>query len=1449
MPVVALPHFAKGEISPTLYARVDTAMYKAALRTARNAIIHPYGGVSNRPGTVCIGPVKDHANSPRLFRFHLGTTDQYVLEFGNLYMRVIRNDAYVLNSSTAITGATSANPIVVTAGSHGFSDGADVVIVSVVGMVELNAGMYTVENTTTNTVELTSQVTGNNINGTDYTAYSSAGTIADVFELTTPYIQADLSTLKMVQSGNVLTITHPNYAPKDLTRSDHNVWALTGGATAGTGLTFAPTLAAPSTVSISTSTNTNFTVYETSNQTVRYQVTAIEDTEQYFEESLSTTATTTTSSDPPLNTITWSSVTDADRYAIYRQDNGIYGLIGETESTATLSFKDDNLVADLTLSPPRSRTPFTSNAPSASGYYQQRQVYGGSDNNPDTIYFSQTGLRLNMSTANPVQADDAITSSLSSQDVQVVRHFVPLDDLLVFTNAGEWRINSGGDSAFSADTIKYTPQTTWGSAHQVPIIMGRTVLFVEDGGANVRAMGFSLSDDGYNSPPLTLLADHLLAEKSPDEYVITDWAHQQFPEPRIYMVRSDGSMLTLTFNQEQEVIAWTIWDTDGQYESVTSLRRSLSGVEDGLYFVVKRVIDGQTQRTVERMHSRKYTDVRDTFFLDLGAELNNPISLTDITSEGVITSASHGLSDGDEIEVSDIQWKTDSDVFDGVFTVANKTDDTFDLLDRVWDSGRKVWVESAFVEAELPFSDLDKSPISILIPDDGSKMYVLEDVDSVIHQYTLSIPFDIATASYDSVTFDASGLTTDPTGMAFTDLDGTTLFLAGRATDDDGIITSTIYQITLSTGFDLSTASSASKSKDITANITGRMQDIDMDACGVKLYVATRDGDTSARVVQFELTTASDATTISYEKFLEVTSDSPSLYSVYIRNDGTQMFLLYDDIAGVAVSEYELSTAYEIETATLKAGTGPLSGISCARSLYMQETTGIDITQTSDVTNDFETNDNSSGTRIGLQWKPDGTKVFLVDDDGYFYAYDLSKAWDMRTAVNNSESLDISGSYNQIRGFNISSDGLIMILYNDSNNKIERFNLSSAWDISTAVASGNISSSFGLQKIAFWITINKDGTKLWAANNPASGSNGILIQQWSFSNAWDPSSLTFDGAAYNVIIPGDPIATPHQIQISDDGTKMYVLRAVGGDAFFELDFGVPYDSSTLVYNEVAISLLDLVPEDQKPVGGGGFWGIGYQFAKSGGEPCVNRLFPVFIDYLIGSSFHILSIEVEEEALDIRKMYIVQSCPTTVGVIDAEGSVYQINLDKITGDQGLDTDSNDYFRGGEVRVTKNLISGIAGLHCLNNTKVCIMADGVKEADQTVVNNTITIADGRKVARAAIGICYTTDVETLDIEVNSPPSTIQGKKKKITEVMTRFYKSAMPMVGPNSNDLVQMKGRKDDEYGKPQALVSGDRVTNIPASWNSNGRVFYRMEDPFPLTILGIFPDITIEEDID
>lgn len=789
------PTFSRGEISPEVFGRVDTTIYANALATARNCIIHTYGGVSRRPGLKFLGPIKTHTDTPRLIPFEFKTTDQYVIEAGNLYFRFVRNDGYVTETDVVITGVTKADPgVVTTSTSHGYSNGDEVFISGVVGMIELNNNRYVVANVASTTFELTSQVTGTNINTTGFTTYSSAGTSAKIYEIVSPYAIADVFNLVYTQSADVMTITHKDYDPKELTRTDHTAWTITtpefkpdiNGPTniavtvGGTGTTdthryIITTISkdtgeeslpgrSSASLTITGATQANPVRITTSgahgladNDAVkidevvgmtqlngnRYIIDVIASTTfDIFDEDLVAidgTGFTAYSSAGIVrtlfvevtalltdlsNAIVWSAVTGASRYAIYRKTNGgLFGLIGEVEGTTFTDTDTANTAPDTTIQPPPSlaRNPFdgTDNQPSAVGYYQQRRVFGGSINEPDTSFFSQTANQSNFNTSSPTQADDAITATLASNQVNEIRHYVASNDLIVFTSGSEWRIDSGNDSAFSPDTIRQFPQTEWGSSFRQPITIGNTVLYIVENNIDVRSLQFSLEIDAYTGANLNIISRHLI-----EGFTFSDWCQVNTPDSRFYFVRNDGEALSLTFDQEQETIAWTRFDTKGKFRSCVSLRGGGTFGEDSVYWVVERTVNGNTVRYLEVMRDTHFDDVRDCFFVDSGLSLDVPIVITGVATGATttITAPSHGLSDDDEVDLFDIIWVADEDVFGNLtqpdqlntkrYTVDDKTANTFRINNRDGDeidsSTFNAYVEGGTVrEAVSTVSGLD----------------------------------------------------------------------------------------------------------------------------------------------------------------------------------------------------------------------------------------------------------------------------------------------------------------------------------------------------------------------------------------------------------------------------------------------------------------------------------------------------------------------------------------------------------------------------------------------------------------------------------------------------------------------------------------------------------------------------------------------------------------------
>ncbi len=223
---VQLTNFTGGELSPRLDGRNDLAKYPTGLKTLENFVVFPHGSAARRSGTQFVAEVKDSSAKTRLIPFEFSTTQTYMMEFGNQYIRFYKDNGQILESDVTISGATQANPVVVTATGHSYDNGDEISITGVVGMTELNNKRYLVANKTTNTFEIT-DVDGTNINGTGFTAYTSGGVANRVYEIATPYLTAELFDLKFAQSADVMYITHPNHEVEKLSRSGHTSWTLT----------------------------------------------------------------------------------------------------------------------------------------------------------------------------------------------------------------------------------------------------------------------------------------------------------------------------------------------------------------------------------------------------------------------------------------------------------------------------------------------------------------------------------------------------------------------------------------------------------------------------------------------------------------------------------------------------------------------------------------------------------------------------------------------------------------------------------------------------------------------------------------------------------------------------------------------------------------------------------------------------------------------------------------------------------------------------------------------------------------------------------------------------------------------------------------------------------------------------------------------------------------------
>ncbi|MBY3038935.1 hypothetical protein [Rhizobium laguerreae] len=427
------------------------------------------------------------------------------------------------------------------------------------------------------------------------------------YEVVTTYTAADAQDLVFVQEADVLYLCHVNHPIRKLGRLADDNWTLTA-------VTFAPKINPPA------GTPTVTKPGDTSGQpgyvatTYRYRVSAVADS---GEESLPSNIGSVVNDlaiQGGINRVAFAAVTGAVRYIVYREDNGIYGYIG---GTTGLTFNDQNITPDLADTPQSIRNPFNAagNYPRCVTFIEQRLAFASTLNDPQAVWLSQSANYENFGVASPAKASDAVTFRIRARQVNEIRSMISVRGLLLLTSGSEWIVTGGSQSdAISPSALKLDNQGYRGAAKVQPMVVGNTVLFAQRQGGVVRDFSYDFSQDSYVGKDLTILARHLFTGRQ-----IKAWDYAQAPDSVVWVVLDNGSLVSLTYMKEQDVWAWTRHESgpngEAYFEDVACIEED---GEDVPYFIVRRTINGQTKRYIERLHSRAFDTVADAFFVDCG---------------------------------------------------------------------------------------------------------------------------------------------------------------------------------------------------------------------------------------------------------------------------------------------------------------------------------------------------------------------------------------------------------------------------------------------------------------------------------------------------------------------------------------------------------------------------------------------------------------------------------------------------------------------------------------------------------------------------------------------------------------------------------------------------------------------------------------------------------------
>jgi len=487
------------------------------------------------------------------------------------------------------------------------------------------------------------------------------------YEISTPYVTADLFELRFAQSADTMYIVHPDYAPRKLTRTGHTAWTLTE-----VDFEFGPFLDENTTTTTLTASGRSGSITLTASaalwaSTDVGRLVKIHDGFAKITGYTSATVVDATVQDNlagdaellPSYTATTISFKEGDPSATGAEHNdrivdtgknfqdegfkpgqfitvsgttsndGDYLIVDVTDDTILTSPSDDlanesagssfTIAGKLEATDEWSLGAFseTTGYPGAICFFEERLVLAGTTAQPQTIFFSEAGGFEQF--ADGAEDADAMIYTIASDQVNIIRYLAPGRALVIGTSGGEFIASSGSTAdPITPTTIQIKRQTRYGTANVDPVATGNVVLFLQRAKRKIRELVYNYDVDGYIAPDMTLLAEHV-SEGGFDQLDV-----QQEPDNVIWAVRADGELCGMTYRREEDVIAWhrhTFGGTDAVVESVAVIPGDLD--EDQVWVVVKRTVDGGTVRYVEYLTPIDFgTNTTDAFYVDSGLTYN-----------------------------------------------------------------------------------------------------------------------------------------------------------------------------------------------------------------------------------------------------------------------------------------------------------------------------------------------------------------------------------------------------------------------------------------------------------------------------------------------------------------------------------------------------------------------------------------------------------------------------------------------------------------------------------------------------------------------------------------------------------------------------------------------------------------------------------------------------------
>lgn len=754
----AISNFNGGEVGPLLSGRVDFEKYGSSCYKMERFIPTVQGPAKRGTGTRFVLPTKYQSKRSYLKRFEFSFDQAYILEFGDQYVRFYTDRGVVLGDTLDITNITNANPGVLTYTGTDPANGDWFYVTGVEGMTEINNRYVQVSNVNAgaNTFELKDWY-GNAIDTTGYGAYVYNGDMQKIYEIASPYAEADLTNpeggcaLSIVQSGDVLYIGCEGYAPRTLTRSGNTNWAFATYSPTDGPFQIEPldtknfTLGASSGTGVSLVCTTD--VFENEHVGMLFRLEPTNITTLPWETNKSITATNLRKSDGKYYEATNSATTGSVRpiheegkesdgavtweylhpgyvivkiTAITDAQNATCDIIGPGIAPAEVVAGDDC----------RYRIGAWGTATGAAfpykvAFWRDRLWFAGNQQ----IYASVAGDYSSMSpdTLGEILADNAISLTISVGTVDKIRWMTASDVLLIGTAGSEIAVQEiTPNQVLGPENVKYEIQSAEGSRELEPVLVEDSVLFIRIGGRRVIELRFDIQSDSWVPRDMNVLYPEIT------QTGIVEMAYQKEPDNIIWIVLSNGRLLGMTYDREQNVYGWhrhPLGGTSAKAESVQVITSPDADVND-VWIIANKSVNGSTRRFVEYFAEafEQNDDIEGAVFLDSSLEFDGKVneSLQPGTGANV-----QGATNVTFSVTSYFQLITESEDF--LMTEADENlvmnDDTFvagdvgrEIRTRYFDETAQQWrtgraLITSYVNEELvlctilaPFPNLDELP-------------------------------------------------------------------------------------------------------------------------------------------------------------------------------------------------------------------------------------------------------------------------------------------------------------------------------------------------------------------------------------------------------------------------------------------------------------------------------------------------------------------------------------------------------------------------------------------------------------------------------------------------------------------------------------------------------------------------------------------------------------------